>query len=137
VGHRGQFAAPATDTAEPAGPGWQHHPASTTSALGSGLATIAVPLLVASRTSNPLVVSASFGVAWLLFALPGGVLVDRVDRRRLMILIDVVRVAAVGVLATVIPTGRTSIALLAHSLANRPLSGPPVQCHVERSYQRR
>jgi MFS family permease len=89
--------------------------ASTTSALGSGLATIAVPLLVASRTSDPLVVSASFGVAWLpwlLFALPGGVLVDRVDRRRLMILIDVVRVGAMGVLATVILTGHTSVALL-------------------------
>jgi MFS family permease len=89
--------------------------ASTTSALGSGLATIAVPLLVASRTNNPLVVSVSFGVAWLpwlLFALPGGVLVDRVDRRRLMILIDWVRVAAVGVLATAILTGHTSIALL-------------------------
>ena len=62
--------------------------ASTTSALGSGLATIAAPLFVASRTSNPLLVSATFGVSWLpwlLFALPGGVLVDRADRRRLMI----------------------------------------------------
>jgi MFS family permease len=89
--------------------------ASTTSALGSGLATVAVPLLVASRTSDPLVVSASFAVAWLpwlLFALPGGVLVDRVDRRRLMILIDVVRVVAVGVLATSILTGYVGITLL-------------------------
>jgi MFS family permease len=89
--------------------------ASTTSALGSGLATIAAPLLVASRTSSPLIVSAAFGVAWLpwlLFALPGGVLVDRVDRRRLMVLIDWVRVAAMGVLATAILTGHPSIALL-------------------------
>jgi hypothetical protein len=31
--------------------------ASTTSALGSGLATIAVPLLVASRTNNPLLLA--------------------------------------------------------------------------------
>jgi MFS family permease len=49
---------------------------------------------------------------WLLFALPGGVLVNRVDRRRLTILIDWVRVAAVCVLATVILAGHTSIALL-------------------------
>lgn len=65
--------------------------ASTTSALGSGLAVIAAPLYVASRTSNPLIVSGATGVAWLpwlLFALPGGVLVDRVDRRRLMVVID-------------------------------------------------
>jgi MFS family permease len=89
--------------------------ASTTSALGSGLATIATPLLVASRTSSPLIVSAAFAVAWLpwlLFALPGGVLVDRVDRRRLMIVIDWVRVAAMSVLATAILTGHAGIALL-------------------------
>jgi MFS family permease len=89
--------------------------ASTTSALGCGLATIAAPLLVASRTSSPVIVSAAFGVAWLpwlLFALPGGVLVDRVDRRRLMIVIDTARVAAVSVLAVAIQAGHSSIALL-------------------------
>ncbi|HEY2577275.1 MAG TPA: MFS transporter, partial [Streptosporangiaceae bacterium] len=86
--------------------------ASTTSALGSGLATIAAPLLVASRSSNPTVVAATFGVSWLpwlLFALPGGVLVDRVDRRRLMVIIDWTRVAAMGALAASIALGRTSI----------------------------
>src|SRR5215468_10230476 len=89
--------------------------ASTVSALGSGLATVAAPLFVASRTGNPLAVSAGSGAAWLpwlLFALPGGVLVDRVDRRRLMILIDWVRVGALGVLGTALVTGWASIALL-------------------------
>jgi MFS family permease len=89
--------------------------ASTISALGSGLATIATPLFVASRTSSPLIVSAAFGIAWLpwlLFALPGGVLVDRVDRRRLMIVVDWTRVAAMGVLAAAILAGWASIALL-------------------------
>ena len=89
--------------------------ASTTSALGSGLATIAAPLFVAAHTRSPLIVSATFGVAWLpwlLFALPGGVLVDRVDRRRLMVTIDWARVAAMGVLATALLAGSSSIALL-------------------------
>jgi MFS family permease len=89
--------------------------ASTTSALGSGLATIAAPLYVAAHTKSPLIVSATTGVAWLpwlLFALPGGVLVDRVDRRRLMIFIDWTRVGAMGVLATALLTGWSSIALL-------------------------
>ena len=89
--------------------------ASTTSALGSGLAVIAAPLYVASRTSSPLIVSGATGVAWLpwlLFALPGGVLVDRVDRRRLMVVIDWARVAAMLVLATAILTRHGSIALL-------------------------
>ena len=89
--------------------------ASTTSALGSGLATIAAPLFVAAHTKSPLIVSATFGVAWLpwlLFALPGGVLVDRVDRRRLMITIDWTRTAAMGVLAVALLAGWAGIALL-------------------------
>jgi MFS family permease len=89
--------------------------ASTTSALGSGLAATATPLLVASRTTDPLAVSAVSAVAWLpwlLFALPGGVLVDRVDRRRLMILLDWSRFAAMGGLAVAILAGRASTILL-------------------------
>lgn len=89
--------------------------ASTTSALGSGLTSIAAPLFVASRTSDPILVSVGFAVSWLpwlLFALPGGVLVDRVDRRSLMVLIDVARIVAVGVLAVAIVGGWASIPLL-------------------------
>jgi MFS family permease len=89
--------------------------ASTASALGSGMATIAAPLYVAAHTKSPLLVSATTGVAWLpwlLFALPGGVLVDRVDRRRLMVLIDWSRVAALGVLSAALAGGWSSIALL-------------------------
>jgi MFS family permease len=89
--------------------------ASTTSALGSGLATIAAPLYVAAHTRSPLIVSATAGASWLpwlLFALPGGVLVDRVDRRRLMVIIDWTRVAAMAVLATALLAGWASIALL-------------------------
>lgn len=85
------------------------------SALGSGLATVAAPLYVASRTDDPLLVSAGSAVAWLpwlLFALPGGVLVDRVDRRRLMVLIDWVRVAVLAVLAAAMIFDRAGILLL-------------------------
>jgi len=88
--------------------------ASTVSALGSGLAVVAAPLFVASRTRDPVVISAAFAVAWLpwlLFALPGGVLVDRVDRR-LMVTVDWIRVVAMSVLAGAILTHRASIALL-------------------------
>ncbi len=88
---------------------------STASALGSGLVLVAAPLYVAAHTSDPLVVAATTGVSWLpwlLFALPGGVLVDRVDRRRLMVAIDWVRVAAMSVLAVALLTGWAGIALL-------------------------
>jgi MFS family permease len=89
--------------------------ANTTSALGSGLATVAAPLLVATRTTEPLIVSATSAVAWLpwlLFALPGGVLVDRVDRRRLMLVIDWVRVGTLAVLSVAMVTGHAGIGLL-------------------------
>ena len=89
--------------------------ASTTSALGSGLATIAAPLYVAAHTKSPLIVAATSAAAWLpwlLFALPGGVLVDRVDRRRLMVAIDWSRVAVMAVLATVMLAGQSSVILL-------------------------
>jgi MFS family permease len=88
---------------------------SAASALGSGLITVAAPLLVASRTSDPLVVASAEAVAWLpwlLFALPGGVLVDRVDRRRLMVVLDWARFGAMGVLSLTLLTGHPSIVVL-------------------------
>lgn len=78
------------------------------SSLGTGLVTIAAPLLVATWSTDPLVVASSFAVAWLpwlLFALPGGVLVDRVDRRRLLVVLDVVRAVALLVLAAAVLAG--------------------------------
>jgi len=89
--------------------------ASTLSALGTGLTVVAAPLYVSARTSNALIVAATTGVAmlpWLLFALPAGVLVDRVDRRRLMVAVDWARAAAMGVLAVAILAGWSSIVLL-------------------------
>jgi MFS family permease len=49
---------------------------------------------------------------WLLFSLPAGVLVDRVDRRRLMVVTDWARVAVMGVLAVAVLGGWSSIVLL-------------------------
>jgi len=89
--------------------------ASTLSAFGTGLTIVAAPLYVSARTSNPLIVSATAGVAmlpWLLFGLPAGVLVDRSDRRRLMVVIDWARTAIMGVLAIAILSGWSSILLL-------------------------
>ncbi|MFI9644181.1 MFS transporter [Micromonospora sp. NPDC051925] len=89
--------------------------ASTLSALGSGMATVAAPLYVASRSDDPLVIAAASGVAWLpwlLFALPGGVLADRLDRRRLMVVIDSVRVVALVTLGTAMLAGQAGVPLL-------------------------
>lgn len=88
---------------------------STASAFGTGLATVATPLFVASRTSDPLVVSLASAVTWLpwlLFALPGGVLVDRLDRRRLMVAVDGLRAAAMAALALALLTRTAGLPLL-------------------------
>ncbi|MEU5881899.1 MFS transporter [Spirillospora sp. NPDC047279] len=62
--------------------------ASLISTLGDGVLLAALPLMAAAMTSDPrLIAGVVFAgrLPWLVLALFGGVIVDRVDRRRLMI----------------------------------------------------
>lgn len=64
--------------------------------LGDGMASVAYPWLASAVTRNPLLVSlvvVAQKLPWLVFALPAGVITDRVDRRRAMALMDVLRFA--------------------------------------------
>ncbi len=66
----------------------------TLSGLGDAFAFVALPLLVLSATGSLVqmgLVTGTYGIASLVAGLFGGLIVDRVDRRRLMILCDVVR----------------------------------------------
>lgn len=62
--------------------------------LGDGMGTVAYPWLASAITRNPLLV-ASIAVAqrlpWLVFTLPAGVITDRLDRRKIMVAMDVMR----------------------------------------------
>jgi MFS family permease len=65
--------------------------AATVSNVGDGLLVAALPLLAIRSTTSPLLISglaACRGLPWLLFGLTAGAIVDRVDRRRLMALVD-------------------------------------------------
>ncbi|MBF9131950.1 MFS transporter [Plantactinospora sp. S1510] len=76
--------------------------ASAISNIGDGVTAVAGPLLVASLTDDPALIAGAAFVAqlpWLLFSLPGGALVDRLDRRRLMIAVDLGRAVVLGTLA--------------------------------------
>jgi MFS family permease len=76
----------------------------------------ALPLLAATLTRDPLAVSVVTGAGWLpwlLFALPAGAVVDRLDRRRVMWAVDTGRALAVGALAAAVLAGWASIPLLA------------------------
>lgn len=73
---------------------WRLWTASVISNLGDGISGVAYPWLASAVTRNPIHI-ALIGVAtrlpWLLFTLPAGVITDRVDRRRLVVSMDVVR----------------------------------------------
>ncbi|HWC40575.1 MAG TPA: MFS transporter [Actinomycetota bacterium] len=89
--------------------------ASAVSTLGDGMYLAALPLLAATLTRDPLPVSlvtVAGWLPWLLFALPAGGLVDRLDRRRVMWTVDAARAAVVGALTVAVLAGWASIPLL-------------------------
>jgi len=64
------------------------------SSLGSGMTSFALPLLILALTSSPLlagVASALYALPYPLFSLPVGALMDRWNRKRVMIACDAVR----------------------------------------------
>ena len=80
--------------------------------LGDGIAVAAGPLLVASQTSDPLLVALAGllqFLPWLLFGLYAGVLADRVDRRRLVIVVDLLRAGVLVGLAVFLVTGEVNV----------------------------
>jgi MFS family permease len=90
--------------------------ASGVSNLGDGVYGTALPLLAATLTRDPLLVSVvSFAewLPWLLFGLVSGALLDRWDRRRVMWVVDAARFVVVGGLAAAVLLGEASIPLLA------------------------
>ncbi len=85
------------------------------SALGDGIALAAGPLLVASQTSDPLLVALAGllqRLPWLLFGLHAGVLADRVDRRRVVVAVDVLRACVLAVLVGALVTGAVGVTVV-------------------------
>ena len=95
--------------------------AAAISYLGDGVGLTAFPLLVASLTRDPILVAGAtiaLDAPWLLFALPAGALVDRVDRRLAMVSADSVRAVVVTLLAVLALAGNEPIwAIYAVALA--------------------
>ncbi|WP_030435810.1 MFS transporter [Actinoplanes subtropicus] len=81
--------------------------------LGDGIEIAAGPLLVASLTGDPLLISLAALLRWLpplLFGLWAGVLSDRHDRRRIVMLADGSRAVVLAVLVVALATGRLPVA---------------------------
>jgi len=89
--------------------------ASAVSTLGDGIVAAAAPLLVTSLTTDPVLVGLAVFVQqapWLLLAPVSGVLVDRVDRRRLTVAMNAARAALTAVLAGAVFAGAASLPLI-------------------------
>jgi len=83
--------------------------------IGDGIALAAGPLLVASETSDPFLVSMAVLSGYLptlLFGVLGGTFADRFDRRRMVIVVDLVRAFALAVLVATIVSDTVSIAIV-------------------------
>jgi len=82
---------------------------------GDGIALAAGPLLVASQTRDPFVVSMALLSEYLpvlLFGVIGGAVADRVDRRRMVEVVNLGRAAVLAVLVATIASGTVNIAVV-------------------------
>jgi predicted MFS family arabinose efflux permease len=87
--------------------------------VGDGFALAAGPLLVASLTRDPLVVSMAFlaqMLPTLVFGLAAGAAADRYDRRRILVAVNLGRAVVLGALAATIAGGAVTIPLILAAL---------------------
>ncbi|MBA3289007.1 MAG: MFS transporter [Acidimicrobiia bacterium] len=83
--------------------------------IGDGIALAAGPLLVASQTDDPFLVAMAAllqRLPWLCFGLVAGAVADRVDRRLIVLTVDLLRAAVLASLAVTISTERVNIAVV-------------------------
>lgn len=102
------------------GPGFRWLLASSwTTNLSDGIAIAAGPLLVASLTDDAFLVAMAALLQWLpplLFGLYAGALSDRLDRRLIVVSVNLVRGAVLAVIAASVLTDTVSIAVVLGAL---------------------
>jgi MFS family permease len=82
---------------------------------GDGIAIAAGPLLVASQTHDPFLVSLAALLQWLpplLFGLHAGAIADRLDRRLIVVTVDLLRACVLVLVVASIVTGTVSVAVV-------------------------
>ncbi|EID54166.1 MFS transporter [Saccharomonospora xinjiangensis] len=83
--------------------------------LGDGIAKVAFPLLAATATRDPVLIaglSAAQFLPWLLFGVLAGALLDRIDRRRAVVVANTVRAVVVGLLGLLVHLDAANIWLI-------------------------
>ncbi|MEM6465136.1 MAG: MFS transporter, partial [Pseudomonadota bacterium] len=85
--------------------------------LGDGIAVVAWAWTASLLTRDPFWIAflpAALRLPWIVFSIPAGILSDRVDRKRLIVVCDLVRAMAYAVIAVAV-------------LTRMPLSDPPTK----------
>src|SRR5512145_2356956 len=94
---------------------WKVWSATSFSNLGDGLYQVTLPLLAAQLTRSPSLI-AMLGVMtslpWLIFALQAGSIVDRSDRRTVMLWVNGGRLLLLALLTVAVVTGVASLPML-------------------------
>jgi MFS family permease len=83
--------------------------------LGDGILLAAGPLLIAALTRDPFAIALSVflqQLPWLVFGLPAGAFVDRVDRRRLAVVVNWLRAIVLLALTLTVATETANVAVV-------------------------
>src|SRR3954466_6847375 len=105
-------ASPQVTTDRPSLDFWKFWTGQTISNLGSSFTDFALPLLIFKLTGSALnlaIASATTFLPFLLFGLPIGAWVDRVDRKRLMIITDLLRALVLASIPLLAALGMLSL----------------------------
>jgi MFS family permease len=89
--------------------------AAAISNIGDGVRITALPLLAAAVTRDPVAVSGILlagHLPWLLFTLPAGAIVDRLDRRRLITAVSAMRALVMAMLCGLVFFGEAGLPAL-------------------------
>lgn len=115
---------------------WRLWIASVISNFGDGVATVAYPWLASAVTRNPVhiaLVTVATRLPWLLFSLPAGVITDRADRKRLVVVMDGMRFVATFGVALVVLSSRETCPHRTRSRQARPFPLQTPVCSWSRS----
>jgi MFS family permease len=94
---------------------WKVWSANSFSNLGDGLYQITLPLLAAQLTRSPsqiALLGVMSSLPWLIFALQAGSIVDRSDRRKIMLWVNAGRLLILSALTVAVMTGSASLPML-------------------------
>ncbi|HEV2755604.1 MAG TPA: MFS transporter [Actinomycetota bacterium] len=89
--------------------------AAAVSNIGDGVRITALPLLAAAVTRDPVAVSGillASNLPWLLFSLPAGAIVDRLDRRGLVTAVSTMRALVMAMLCGLVFFGEAGLPVL-------------------------